>query len=188
VAQISGPGSGACCATAFVLDVETASTPVPRRIATRLTQSRKRAVKGSEVPSVKAPKPERVCRGCGKTLQGDSMNCAQCDVDIATKRLLEVARGGRVAGHTPEAIAKEAATHRRHAHARAAWNPTEQPGVFTENSTSAHASLGYGHRKEDWRIALVRPSDSRGIPSSSTALAGASATGWYQRHGFALNG
>jgi hypothetical protein len=131
VAQISGPGSGACCATAFVLDVETASTPVPRRIATRLTQSRKRAVKGSEVPSVKAPKPERVCRGCGKTLQGDFMNCAQCDVDIATKRLLEVARGGRVAGHTPEAIAKEAATHRRHAQARAAWNPTEQPSWLT---------------------------------------------------------
>jgi hypothetical protein len=72
---------------------------------------------------VKAPKPERLCRGCGKAVQGDSKNCTECDVKIATKRLAEVARAGRVAGHTPEAIAKEAATHRKHAQAKAAWNP-----------------------------------------------------------------
>jgi hypothetical protein len=46
---------------------------------------------------------------------------------IATKRLAEVARAGPVAGHTPEAIAKEAATHRKHAQAKAAWNPAKQP-------------------------------------------------------------
>jgi hypothetical protein len=46
---------------------------------------------------------------------------------IATKRLAEVSRAGRVAGHTPEAIAKEAATHRKHAQAKAAWNPAKQP-------------------------------------------------------------
>jgi hypothetical protein len=61
--------------------------------------------------------------GCGKTVQGDSKNCTECDVKIATKRLAEVARAGRVAGHSPEAIAKEAATHRKHAQAKAAWNP-----------------------------------------------------------------
>ena len=111
---------------------KSASTPARRRIATRLTQSRKRAVKGSEVPSVKAPKPERVCRGCGKTVQRDSTNCGECDLRIATKRLVEVAKAGRVAGHTPEAIAKEAATHRRHAQARVAWNPAKQPTWLTE--------------------------------------------------------
>ena len=109
-----------------------ASTLARRGIATRLTQRTKRAVKGSNVPSVKAPKPERVCRGCGKALQGDSMHCAECDVDVATKRLVEVARAGRIAGHTPEAIAKEAATHRKHARARAAWNPAKQPAWLTE--------------------------------------------------------
>jgi hypothetical protein len=108
-----------------------ASTSARRRIATRLTQSRKRAVKGSEVPSVKAPKPERVCRGCGKTVRRDSTNCGECDLKIATKRLVEVARVGRVAGHSPEAIAKEAATHRKHAQARAAWNPAKQPSWLT---------------------------------------------------------
>jgi len=108
------------------------STPTRRRIATRLTQSRKRAVKGSEVPSVKVPKPERLCRGCGKTVQGNSTNCSECDLEIATKRLVEVAKAGRVAGHTPEAIAKEAATHRKHAQAKAAWNPAKQPSWLTE--------------------------------------------------------
>jgi hypothetical protein len=37
-----------------------------------------------------------------------------------------------VAGHTAEAIAKEAATHRKHAQAKAAWNPAEQPSWLTE--------------------------------------------------------
>jgi len=45
---------------------------------------------------------------------------------------VEVARAGRVAGHTPEAIAKEAATHRKHAQARAAWIPAKQPAWLTE--------------------------------------------------------
>jgi len=109
-----------------------ASTLALRPIATRLTQRTKREVKGSDVPLVKVPKPERVCYGCGKAIQGTSINCAECDRDIATKRLVEVARAGRVAGHTPEAIAKEAATHRKHAQARAAWNPAMQPEWLTE--------------------------------------------------------
>src|ERR1700693_5583476 len=80
-----------------------ASTLARRAIATRLTQRTKRAVKGTDVASVKAPKPERVCRGRGKEVQRDSIHFAECDVDVATKRLVEVARAGRVAGHTPEA-------------------------------------------------------------------------------------
>jgi hypothetical protein len=108
-----------------------ASTLALRRIATRLTQSRKREVKGSEVPPVRAPKPERVCRGCGNAVQRDATNCSECDLKIATKRLVQVAKAGRVAGHTPEAIAKEAATHRRHAQAKTAWNPAKQPSWLT---------------------------------------------------------
>src|ERR1019366_7941055 len=80
----------------------------------------------------KTPKPERLCRGCGKAVQRDSTNCAACDVDIATKRLVEAARAGRVAGHTPEAIAKQTATHRKHVQARAAWSPAMQPTWLTE--------------------------------------------------------
>ena len=108
------------------------STLARQRIATRLTQRNKREVKGREVPPVKVQKPERVCHGCGKAVQGTSINCAECDVDIATKRLVEAARAGRITGHTPEAIAKEAATHRRHAVARRRWESTDQPAWLTE--------------------------------------------------------
>jgi len=73
-----------------------------------------------------------MCHGCGKTVLGDSTNCAECDVEIATKRLVEVAKVGRVAGHTAKAIAKEAATHRKHAQAKAAWNPAKQPLWLTK--------------------------------------------------------
>jgi len=113
-----------------------ASTLTRQRIATRLTQRNKREAKGSDVPPVKVPKPERVCRGCGKAVQGDSIHCAECDVDIATKRLVEVAQVGRLAGHTPAAITKEAATHRRHARERFAWNPASQPDWLSEQAFS----------------------------------------------------
>jgi len=104
-----------------------------RKLSTPLTQQHRRVAKGRPPFSeVKAPKSERLCRGCGKTIRGDSTNCKECDLAIATKRLVEVARAGRVVGHTPEAIAKEAATHRRHAQAKTAWNPTKQPSWLTE--------------------------------------------------------
>ena len=103
------------------------------KFPTHLTQEHRRIAKGqASFPSVKVPKPERLCRGCGKKIQGDSLNCKKCDIAIATKRLVEVARAGRIAGHTPDAVAKEAATHRKHAQARAAWNPAKQPAWLTQ--------------------------------------------------------
>jgi CRISPR-associated endonuclease Cas1 len=104
-----------------------------RKLSTPLTQQHRRAAKGrAPLPKVSAPKPERLCRGCGKRIEGDSKHCKKCDVQIATERMVNIARVGRVAGHTPEAIAKEAATHRKHAQARAAWNPSMQPAWLTE--------------------------------------------------------
>jgi CRISPR-associated endonuclease Cas1 len=104
-----------------------------RRLSTPLTQQHRRVAKGRpSFSEVKAPRPERLCRGCGKAVQSRSTNCAECDADIATKRLVEVAKGGRAAGHTPEAIAKEAATHRKHAQAKASWNPAMQPSWLTQ--------------------------------------------------------
>lgn len=40
------------------------------------------------------PKPERICRGCGKVLQRDSKHCKKCDLQIATLRLVDVAPAG----------------------------------------------------------------------------------------------
>lgn len=156
-------------------------TKPPRRIvATRLTQRNKRQIKGSDVPPVKIPKPERVCRECGKGRQGDSVHCKKCDLQIATRRFAEVVRTGRAAGYTPEAIAKEAATHRKHAEARCRWKPSDQPAwlteqmFFGENSTCTRRNLSYGNCKSDWSISLVRGSHSRRLPTASEALADSS--------------
>jgi CRISPR-associated endonuclease Cas1 len=111
----------------------TSASKGERKLSTPLTQQHRRIAKGRpSFAKTKNPKPERLCRGCGRTVQGDSTNCKKCDVEIATKRLVEVAKAGRVAGHTPEAIAKEAETHRRHHQERSEWNLAKQPAWLTQ--------------------------------------------------------
>jgi hypothetical protein len=58
------------------------STTNQRMIATRLTQSRRRSAKGSEIPSVKVPKPDGVCRGCGVTTQRGK-HCPKCGREVS---------------------------------------------------------------------------------------------------------
>jgi len=101
-------------------------------LPTRLTQRRKRNAKGSlhQPPTIRAPRRENLCRGCGKPIQDRSTNCAQCDAKAG--RMVDVAQIGRIAGHTPEAVAKESRTQRLHAQARSAWTPAKQPAWLTE--------------------------------------------------------
>ena len=100
---------------------------------TRLTQQRRMEAKGKIwVAAVKTPKADHVCRGCGKKILDGRTHCAKCAVSSATERLVVAARSGRIASHTPEAIAKEAQTQRRHAQARAAWTPASQPAWLTD--------------------------------------------------------
>jgi hypothetical protein len=99
---------------------------------TRLTQRHRREAKGGlPAPVVKPSKPERVCRGCGKSIRTGRNDCGKCSIEGATKRLLEAARIGRIAGHTPEALAREGDTQRRHANARSSWAASRQPGWLT---------------------------------------------------------
>lgn len=91
-------------------------------IPTRLTQQHRREAKGgSAVATVAIPKPERACRGCGKSIRAGRSDCGTCAIEGATKRLIEAARIGRLAAHTPEALAKEGNTQRQHAKARSSW-------------------------------------------------------------------
>jgi len=104
-----------------------------RRLSTPLTQQHRRLAKGRPAfPNVITPKPERLCRGCGKAIRGDRTQCGECAADIRDKLFLDVAKLGRIAGHTTEAIAKESATHRKHGEARRAWRPSMQPAWLTE--------------------------------------------------------
>ncbi len=107
-------------------------------LPTRLTQSHKREAKG--VSSFPTPIPiarrENVCRGCGKTIQKRSINCAQCQIEGATERLVDAARIGRVAARSPEARAKHVASRRRHAEACSAWDESTQPTWLTKEAFS----------------------------------------------------
>ncbi len=104
-----------------------------QRIATRLTQSRRRSVKGSEVPSVKIPKPDRVCRGCGATTR-QGQHCPKCGREISGKKLTELAKIGRAAAQSPQAQKRRSATKRRHELARRRWLPSSQP-AWLNNKT-----------------------------------------------------
>ena len=65
-----------------------------RLIATRLTQNKKRKVKGDEVPEVRNPKLDHICGGCGKTIGPKRQQCANCAINDATDRLVNAARIG----------------------------------------------------------------------------------------------
>jgi CRISPR-associated endonuclease Cas1 len=96
-------------------------------IPTRLTQRHRCESKGGLlVPAAVVPKSERVCRGCGKRIRPEHTDCGKCAVELATKRLIEAARLGRIAAHTPEALAKEARSQRQHAKARSLWTASAQ--------------------------------------------------------------
>jgi CRISPR-associated endonuclease Cas1 len=101
---------------------------------TRLTQRFKREAKGAPPlpPSIRAPRRENLCRGCGKTIQDGRANCARCSVGDATKNMLDAARIGRQTANGPEAQLKRTNTQRKNALAQHAWKSSDQPAWLTE--------------------------------------------------------
>ena len=101
--------------------------------ATRLTQANKRQAKDasslSHAPD--APRPQTLCRGCGKNIAGGRIHCAQCSIETATARIADAARLGRLAARTPAALTKQANSQRRHANARSSWDKSSQPAWLT---------------------------------------------------------
>jgi ribosomal protein S14 len=97
-------------------------------LATRLTQSKRREVKGRAIPAnVSTPRPENVCSVCGKIVANGSTRRANCALELARGKMKEVAQQGRVASKSPESRARLAATQRRQASARWNWDSTSQP-------------------------------------------------------------
>jgi len=108
--------------------------------STRLTQTHRREARVAVrlQTDLKAPRLLNLCRGCGKTIRDGRSHCAQCAVGGATERLLDAARLGREAAHSPEARAKRANRQREHARARSSWTAKSLPAwltpeVFSEN-------------------------------------------------------
>ncbi|MGI9104517.1 MAG: CRISPR-associated endonuclease Cas1 [Terriglobales bacterium] len=102
---------------------------------TRLTQRHKRAAKGADsiAPAMAVPKRENLCRGCGRTIEPDSVHCLECNKAVAAERLTEYARIGREIAHAPEAKARRSETMRQRNLARYAWRASDQPTWLTED-------------------------------------------------------
>jgi len=103
-------------------------------IATPLTQrNRSEARGGSYIPTTRAvPGPEKICRTCGALLKEGKNHCASCSVPISRAILIEAAKRGRIATHSPEAEALRAATQRRQVAARMAWQSCDRPDWLSE--------------------------------------------------------
>jgi CRISPR-associated endonuclease Cas1 len=106
------------------------ASPLARQlIGTRLTQRRKRSVKGSDVPSVKAPKPDSVCRGCGNIVPRGRRYCQRCAATVTNENF----DAGRKSAQQPESLAKRASTMQRHKHAIQNWNLSDLPVWLTRD-------------------------------------------------------
>jgi CRISPR-associated endonuclease Cas1 len=109
--------------------------PVQQTVpATRLTQSRRRQVKGSstETGSAKGPKVPRICCGCGSDLKRGRTLCAECSKVVSRENLLVAANLGRIATHGPEAEKRRAETQNRQREAIRSWNPADKPDWLSE--------------------------------------------------------
>jgi hypothetical protein len=84
--------------------------------------------KGSDVPEVDQPKPEHLCRGCGKQI-GRGIECAKC-AERTTRRNFDA---GRKAALRPEFIAKRADTQRKHEEAIRNWKSSDLPRWLTRD-------------------------------------------------------
>jgi CRISPR-associated endonuclease Cas1 len=106
--------------------------------ATRLTQGNKRQTKGAQSfpPAPYAPRPQTLCRVCGKNIAVGRIHCAQCSIEGATERIADAARLGRLAARTPAALTKQADSQRRHANARSSWDNARQPSWLTAEAFS----------------------------------------------------
>lgn len=103
--------------------------------ATRLTQSRRRQAKGGDsIPRADlGPRVPRICGTCGETLKRGKRYCVLCSVAVSRRNLIEAAKRGQLATHSPKSEALRAATQRRHATELKGWRPSSNPNWLTEN-------------------------------------------------------
>ncbi len=114
------------------------SASIPKRHrpifpSTRLTQNSRREGRGiSPILSTEAPpRPATVYRTCGKFTHG-SEYCQACSPMARRDNLINAAKLGRIATHTPQAEARRAATMRRQEAAKQAWKPSDLSEWLTE--------------------------------------------------------
>jgi CRISPR-associated endonuclease Cas1 len=105
--------------------------PSERPPATPLTQRRRSEGRGNEyTPTIaSAPRPTNICAGCGTTTKG-GQNCPKCEREVSRQKLVEVAKLGRIIGHSPDSRRKQSVKQTQHRAARRLWESSakkEQP-------------------------------------------------------------
>ena len=102
--------------------------------ATRLTQARRSLAKAENLitntPTI--PKPLTRCQRCGEPVTAGSIYCMKCVPAINRERLIETAKLGRIATHSPVAEARRAATHMKQVEALRKWSPSDLPSWLDE--------------------------------------------------------
>jgi CRISPR-associated endonuclease Cas1 len=104
-------------------------------LPTRLTQRRRSEGRGNEfvLNAEPAPHPENVCCGCGATTRS-GRHCSKCGREISTRKLIELAKVGRMAAQSPESRKKHSETQRQHEAAKRAWRSSPKPDWPDENA------------------------------------------------------
>ncbi|MBZ5526812.1 MAG: CRISPR-associated endonuclease Cas1 [Acidobacteriia bacterium] len=101
---------------------------------TRLTQGRRRQVKGGsfDLPDEPTPRTSAVCRICGVEIKFGDKYCRTCAITASKENLVEAAKSGRAATVSAKAQALRSTTQRRQAAALRAWNPSDKPDWLDE--------------------------------------------------------
>jgi ribosomal protein L37E len=115
---------------ARTLWTRTSRSIVRRPLPTPLTQQHRRQAKNRpSFPRVETPKPDRLCRRCGKQIRRDKRFCAVCGVTV-TRENFDV---GRKAAQRAESLAKRSATQRIHKEAIQNWDSSALPSWLTRD-------------------------------------------------------
>jgi len=108
---------------------EIASTTKTRRMApaTRLTQNRKREVRGGKPLMIPKPsvKLQNVCSNCGNEIVRGSEKCKSCALEVTTPKLVRAASEGRIVSHTAKAEFKRSQTQLASHASRRAWSASD---------------------------------------------------------------
>jgi CRISPR-associated endonuclease Cas1 len=99
--------------------------------ASRLTQQHRREARGRPpLPLVEMPKPEVICRGCGRKIRRRGARlCARCAA-TATRQNFDA---GRKSAQQSESLAKRSTTQRQHKQAIQNWKSSDLSGWLTRD-------------------------------------------------------
>ena len=105
-------------------------------LPTRLTQARRSLAKAGKLVLLNLPSLPTVnprCLRCGGSVTTGLLYCARCTPSINRENMLEKAKLGRIATHSPLAEARRTATHAKQVEALRRWNPAELPKWLDED-------------------------------------------------------